>query len=228
MNSRTLARGAALGAAGYGAFFGLAWFRYGHPKLAAPAEADPLLDRFLPVYEVVERHSIRVAAPAAITFAAACEQDLQQSPIVRAIFKAREWILRAGPGAALPGGLLRQVKALGWGLLAEVPGKEVLMGAVTRPWDRDVVFRAVPPEDFVSFDEPGYVRIAWTLRADPVGPAASIFRTETRAAATDARARSRFRIYWSFFSPGIALIRRLSLGPLKKEAERRYRQSSIV
>jgi hypothetical protein len=67
------------------------------------------------------------------------------------------------------------------------------------------------------------VKIAWTLRADPVDGEASIFRTETRAIATDAIARARFRRYWAFASPGIALIRHLSLRPLQREAERRAR-----
>jgi hypothetical protein len=40
----------------------------------------------MPVYDVVERHHIHVAAPAAITFAAAGEQDLMAGPLVRAIF----------------------------------------------------------------------------------------------------------------------------------------------
>jgi hypothetical protein len=38
--------------------------------------------------------------------------------------------------------------------------------------------------------------------------------------ATDAVARSKFRRYWAFVSPGIWLIRRLSLGPLKAAAEK--------
>jgi hypothetical protein len=60
-------------------------------------------------------------------------------------------------------------------------------------------------------------------RPDPLGPAESTFRTETRAVATDSGARARFRRYWSILSPGIILIRWLSLGPLKVEAERRAR-----
>lgn len=47
------------------------------------------------------------------------------------------------------------------------------------------------------------------------------FRSETRAVATDADARARFRNYWAFVSPGVSLIRRLSSGPMKREAERR-------
>ena len=69
------------------------------------------------------------------------------------------------------------------------------------------------------------MNIAWTLRADPDGPDASIFRTETRAMTNDAESRARFRRYWAFFSPGIVLIRRLSLAPLKTEAERRAHQA---
>jgi hypothetical protein len=53
-----------------------------------------------------------------------------------------------------------------------------------------------------------------------MGPATSVFRTETRAVATDAFARAKFRRYWSFVSPGIWLIRRMSLGPLKREERR--------
>ena len=51
-----------------------------------------------------------------------------------------------------------------------------------------------------------------------------MFRTETRAVATDAFARLKFRRYWALVSPGVALIRQTSLGPLKAEAERRARQ----
>ncbi len=101
------------------------------------------------------------------------------------------------------------------------------MGAVTRPWEPDVVFQALPPDEFATFSEPGFVKIVWTLRADPLDSETSIFRTETRALATDARARARFRRYWAFVSPGIALIRRLSLRPLKREAERRAMAAGV-
>ena len=97
------------------------------------------------------------------------------------------------------------------------------MGAVTQPWLADVVFRPLPPGEFVAFNQPGYVKIVWTVRADPVGEAASVFRTETRVATTDPVARAKFRRYWSFASPGIILIRRLLLDPIKSEAERRAR-----
>jgi len=97
---------------------------------------------------------------------------------------------------------------------------------VTQPWQPNVVFRGLAPEEFRVFREPGYVKIIWTLRADPVGDTESIFRTETRVATTDPAARAKFRWYWARFSPGIILIRRLMLGPLRADAERRARQAA--
>jgi hypothetical protein len=96
-----------------------------------------------------------------------------------------------------------------------------VLGAVTKPWEANPVFRSVPPEEFARFAEPAYVKIALTLRADPIGPSASVFRTETRALATDSFARERFRLYWAFLSPGIWLIRQMMLRPVRREAARR-------
>ena len=209
-------------AAGYGAYAAAAWSRYGRVGAAASGEADQLLDRFMPVYEVVERHHVRVAAPPELTLAVASEMDMSRSAVVRAIFKARELILHAASDSApRPRGLAAHVQSLGWVLLAEQPRRELVFGAVTRPWEGNVVFRSIPPEDFASFAEPGYVKIAWTLRADRADDGGSIFRTETRAVATDQVARARFRLYWAFLSPGIVIIRRMMLQPVKAEAERR-------
>jgi len=220
-----LAAGAGVAAGAYAASVGLAWHRYGRVRHANADEADALLNRFMPVYDVVERHHVQIAAPAAITLAAAEEQDLFHLPLVRAIFRAREIVLGATPDTRpQPRGLLAQVRALGWGVLADEPGREIVVGSVTKPWESNPTFRALPPDEFAAFCDPGYVKIAWTLRVDAVGESASVFRTETRALATDAIARAKFRRYWAFASPGIGMIRWLALQPLKHDAERRARE----
>jgi hypothetical protein len=226
---RWLAVGAGVVAGAYSATAALAWLRYGRVPIAHADEADAMLDRFMPIYDVVERHHVQIAAPALVTLAAAEEQDLLHVPLVRAIFKARELALGAAPDTRpQPRGLLAQMSAIGWGVLADVPGREVVVGAVTKPWEPNPTFRALAPDAFAAFCEPGYVKIAWTLRADAVGQSASVFRTETRAVATDTIARSRFRRYWALASPGIASIRRLSLRPLKYDAERRARAAEAA
>jgi hypothetical protein len=189
---------------------------------------DSLLDQFIPKYEVVERHAVRVAAPANIAFDAACELKPQDCRTIRAIFKGRELILRSKPEERPRRlGLAEQAQFWGWGVLAEIPGREIVFGAVTQPWLPNPVFRALPPSEFEAFREPGYVKIAWTLRADPMNAAKSVVRTETRAAATDPVARTKFRRYWAFLSPGIILIRRLGLRLVKADAERRVREASV-
>jgi hypothetical protein len=211
-----------IAAAADATYAGVTWLRYGKPKTAHAADVDALLDMVMPKYEVTDRHKIRVAAPAEVTLSAAVDMDLESNPVVRAIFKGRQWILRSKPDTTIrPRGLLAQTKALGWGPLGELPGREIVMGAVTKPWEPNPEFRALPPEEFSAFREPGYVKIVWTLRADPIGSGKSVFRTETRAIATDEKARRKFRWYWSFLSPGISALRAATLPAVKTEAERR-------
>lgn len=223
--ARLAAGGVGLAALGYAAWTAAAWYRYGHAAKAEGAAADPLLDHFMPEFDVVERHHIAVDAPQELTMAAAREQRLDRSPVIRAIFKTRTMVMGGTEPEASAKELLPQMLALGWGVLAETPG-EIVVGAVTRPWEANVIFTALPPDEFAAFNEPGFVKIVWSLRADPVMPDGSIFRTETRARATDAVARGKFRRYWALSSAGIALIRILSLAPLKADAERRWRTVS--
>ena len=227
--TRLATAAAVVSTAGYVTLIARAWRRYGTPAPSGAGERDELLDQFMPVYDVVERHRIFAAAPAEIVLVVAKEQELMHSPLTRAIFKARELALGASPDdRPRPRGLLAVTQSLGWGVLAERPGREVVVGAVTRPWEANVTFRSLPPDQFAAYSEPGDVKIVWTLRAHPVGEHHSVFMTETRAVATDPAARDRFRRYWALASPGIAVIRWLSLKPLKQEAERRARASQAA
>jgi hypothetical protein len=215
---------AGVAAATYWALVAHAWWHYGHPKSPSSDEDDPLLDQVMPLYDIVERHHIRVRAPASLTLKAATEMDLFESAPVRAVFRTRELVLGAESGVGRrPAGLIELAESLGWGVLAEVRGREIVMGAVTQPWLANVVFQPLSADRFRAFDTPDFVKIAWTLRADPDDKEHSIFRTETRAMATDAGARAKFRRYWSFVSPGVWLIRRMTLRPVRRSAERRSR-----
>ena len=218
---------AAFAVLGYAAYAVATWCRYGRAGRRGPGDA--LLDRFLPGYEVREHHERSVEAPAAFTLECAQRIGPGRSPVVRAIFWLRSIpsLLRGASQPESEGGIVKQMLALGWGLLADVPGREIVMGAVTQPWKADVVFRAVPPHEFADFHEPGYVKIAWTLAVEPTGASRSVFRTETRATATDAASRSRFRRYWTCLRPGIVLIRLEMLRMVAADAERLYRHSPL-
>lgn len=196
--------------------------KYGTPKASAATGKDSLLDRFIPAPEVIEHHRIEIDAPAELVLSTAKDLQLLDSPIIRAIFKARELALGGQPDDRQhPTELFAQMQSIGWVVLAEETGREIVFGAVTQPWLATPVFRSIPPDEFLAFSEPGYVKIAWTLRAEPLDDQRSVFHTQTRVTTTDAVARERFRKYWSFVAPGVELIRMVMLRPLKRAAEKR-------
>ncbi|HYL56081.1 MAG TPA: hypothetical protein VEU73_10960 [Gemmatimonadales bacterium] len=193
------------------------------PEAVTTTGADRLIERFIPQADVTECHETLVRAPADVVFAVAQTLDFQSIPVVRALIWLRTKLLRATPPPTQvrPTGLVAETTALGWGVLAERPGRELVMGAVTQPWKGNVVFTPVVPKGFLAFSEPDLVKIVWTLEAEPLGPALTRFRTETRVLATDEEARRKFQSYWRWAKFGIVLIRRLMLPSLRREAERR-------
>jgi hypothetical protein len=200
-------------------YMGVTWYRYGKVKRHGPR--DPLLDRFVPKYEVREIHETEVDAPAEVTYRVAHEIDLHRSTIVRAIFTGRELLMGAERTKQdHPTGFVAEVLSLGWQVLVEEPGHELVLGAVTQPWKADVVFQGLPAEEFAGFSEPGHAKIVWCFAVEPLGPNRSKFRTETRVVTTDPDSRSRFRRYWSVVSPGVLLIRYETLKLVRQEAER--------
>lgn len=213
--------------AGYAALVVFNRMRYGSAASTPTAGADSLLDRFIPHPEVVEQHEIAIGAPADVVMAAAKEMELMKSPVIRGIIRARELAMGGERDARPhPSTLFEQMQSIGWVVLSERVGREVVLGSVTQPWMAAPVFRSIPANQFRDFAEPGYVKIAWTLRADPIDDRHSMFRTETRVCTTDAAARERFRDYWSFVAPGVKLIRLAMLQPLRRAAERRVRKAA--
>jgi hypothetical protein len=215
---RSAARGtlvaAGLAAAGYAALVVINRAKYGKAR-APDLPGGSLLDRFIPSPEVVEHHRIAINAPADVVMATAKQMELLTSPMIRAIIKARELALGGEPDTRRhPQALLEQMQSIGWVVLAEDGYREIVLGSVTQPWEAAPVFRSIPPAEFAGFAEPGFVKIAWTLRAEPLDDCRSTFHTETRVCTTDAEARRRFRTYWSLVAPGVAIIRLAMLRPL--------------
>jgi hypothetical protein len=228
LNFTRLARGMAFGAAaavaGYAGLVAWHRVRYGKVHHAAGPGASDLLDRFIPSPEVLEHHHVAVNAPAGLTLSAAKDMRALDSPLIGAIIRLRELALGGTPDRRPhPAQLVEQMVSIGWVVLAERPDREIVLGAATQPWHANPVFRSIPPAEFEAFREPGFVKIAWALRVDPVDDQRCVFHTETRVSTTDVQARERFRKYWSFVAPGVELIRLAMLLPLKRDAEARVR-----
>jgi hypothetical protein len=207
----------------YAGYAALTYVRFG--RMPQRADRHQLLDRLMPEYEVCERHSVSVSAPADLTFLASRNISFHDSPLARALFalRALPGRLRGAPAAPTTRRpVFDEVIAVGWYQLAETAGRQLVMGAVTQPWRQKVQFHGLPADEFVAFREPGHAKIAWTIEVEPLGPSSSVFSTETRVTTTDPISRERFRRYWAFLSPGIRLIRYGILRLVRAEAQRRH------
>src|SRR5690242_14120326 len=89
------AAGLAAAALGYASHTAWVWLRYGRRRRVTTADADPLLDRCMPEYDVSEKHRIHVNAPAATTFAVAGASSLGDSCLIQAIVRTRALVLGA-------------------------------------------------------------------------------------------------------------------------------------
>ncbi len=183
-----------------------------------------LLDRFVPQPDVRGRHETTIHAPASLVMDVARNFDIESIFVVRTLFQVRGALLGAAAPAAHPHqGLVEQMSAIGWQCLEQDRDRYFVAGAVCRPWQADPAFSPLDAGCFASFAEPNLVKIAWTIEATPLAPALTRFATETRAVATDERARIKFRRYWRRFGAGIVLIRLVLLPALRKQAERLWR-----
>ncbi len=181
------------------------------------------ISRFIPVPDVRERFETTVRAPADLVFEVARRFDMQSIPLVRLVFWARATLLRARNEPRPRRGLVEDTLSMGWVVLAESPGRELVAGAAAQPWVPDVSFTSIPPERFLGWAEPDRVKIAWTLEAEPIDARRTRLATETRVVATDDGARQRFRRYWRRFGAGIVLIRLLLLPAVRRQAEWAWR-----
>lgn len=141
------------------------------PEAVTTGAAGRLIDGFMPLADVTKRHETLVRAPADIVFDVAQSFDLHSIPVVHAIFWLRSKLLRATPvQERRPQGLVAETVGLGWGILRERPGRELVMGAVTQPWKADVKFTAIPPDGFQAFAEPDLVKMSGRSRRSRLGP----------------------------------------------------------
>jgi hypothetical protein len=186
-----------------------------------------LIDKYMPSFETREHHETLVPADAARAYAALRALDFTVSPIVRALFAIRtipeRWRNRRSVRPAADRGprpFLETALSIGWKVLEESPGEELVAGAVTQPWAPVVVFRGMPGAEFLAFAEPGFAKIVWNISSRPAGAGLARIATETRVATTDPASRRKFRRYWLVFGPWIGLIRMIALRRLRRQLER--------
>jgi hypothetical protein len=173
----------------------------------------------MPRYDVFERHRVAVRAPSQATWDAIRGVDLRRSLTIRLLFALRGLPRLFGRRASFGPMTLDGFVRGGFVVLAEEPGREVVLGVVGRFWRARGDLVRLAPEDFRGFDRPGYARAAWSISVRREG-AVTVLATETRVVATDAAARRRLRAYWALIRPFSGWVRRRMLALAKAHAER--------
>jgi hypothetical protein len=190
--------------------------------------AATVLDRLVPTFQAVERHSVTVAASPERVWAALTQVTTGELRLFRVLMGVR----------VLPGRLIRSPRArfeadeplLGWAvrfgftILGEDARRELVVGAIGQPWrlagGRGMA--VVDGNDFAAFDHAGYAKMAANFRLDPIAGGRAIqLSTETRVACTDPISARRFACYWRLVRPASGVIRRSWLMAIKRRAERR-------
>lgn len=187
-----------------------------------------LIDEFLPVYDVAERHATHVRASPDRIYAALRTTDLAASPLVRLLFGLRglPLLFSAKPGATHAAAqrlrmsiMLSDFEARGFTVLAEHPPRELLIGLVGTFWTLRGGLRTVDAATFRGPQPAGTARAAWNFRVEPSADGSCQLTTETRVLAADPESRRRFRWYWRVIRPGSGLIRRGMLHAIRRSAE---------
>jgi hypothetical protein len=199
--------------------------------VVATEREELLIDRLMPRCDAtVLRHEV-VDAPPDVVWRALRELDLAEigarAPLARALMALRglpEAVVRRVRGLPAPPPPERlplvEPERIGWIMLGERPGRELVVGAVGHFWTPSIRWREdVRPEEFAAFDEPGHAAIAWGFTLRPYGAGRTLLTTECRTHATDPAARRGFLRYWRLVGPFAAYIIGLSPRAVKRRAE---------
>ncbi|HVS21136.1 MAG TPA: hypothetical protein VHD88_04770 [Pyrinomonadaceae bacterium] len=178
-----------------------------------------LVDSFAPNSDASETHDITIAASPDVVYRALWTADLGGSLIIKFLLGLRSLPeFAAHPCRSLPRDRKITLQTLidsGFGVLAEQPGKEIILGVSGKFW---LPTGNLSPFNREDFDRPvpaGLARAVWNFNVEGVNDQTTL-STETRVICGDGSSRRKFRAYWFFVRPFSGLIRRLMLRAIRR------------
>ena len=185
-----------------------------------------LIDSFAPNPDAVETHRINIKASPDVVYRALWTADLGSSLTIKFLLALRslpEFVLHPGKPLSHDRRItLQTLIDAGFGVLAEQPGKEIVLGVSGRFWRPT---GNLSPFNRADFDAPlpaGLARAVWNFHVEETNDGQTILSTETRVICGDRRSRRKFRAYWFFVRPFSGLIRRIMLRNIRKAAGREH------
>jgi hypothetical protein len=188
-----------------------------------------LIDEYLPEYHARECHDTVIQAGATEIYTTLRTADLGNSVIMRVLLglRAIPALLVQSPGVrkelrnkkGFPALTLDHFFSHGFALLAETPGKELVIGLAGRFWSASGGLLTTDAMKFRRTLPAGTAKAAWNFSLEEIAPGRTRVATETRVLCADAASLRAFRCYWLLVRPFSGLLRRLMLHSLRRAAE---------
>lgn len=200
-----------------------------------------LLDKYLPVYDFTEVHTIRIKATPEEAYRAVEETTWAEvNGIVRLMFYIRELpeklVGRTGQSLKTGRPIMEQLEQNGFTVIEKQPPGECVFGLIVpgkigRVWDKSsgTDGEVANAEEFLAFNDPGFLMvIANLLVKDTDTPGVVTVYTESRTKGLSPRAVKDFTPYWRIIRPWSGLIRRLWLRGIRRHAEQSRSEAVLV
>ena len=174
-----------------------------------------LIDSFAPNPDAVEIHSIAISARPESVYHALWTADLGGSVAIKILMGLRSlpaFVLHRSHARPRNQRItLQTIIDSGFGILAEKPGEEIVLGLAGRFWRPVGNLSPFKRDDFDRAVPPGIAHAVWNFRVSEGRNASTVLSTETRVTCGDFASRRKFRLYWFFVRPFSGLIRRIML-----------------
>lgn len=194
-------------------------------SVVTDTDSPMIVERLLPDYDARRIEHRVVTGEIAAVYAATRDADFMDawrgSPVVRALFAARELgehaasRVRGRPPVPQPEPetlRLADMPTYGdWVLLGEDPPHEIAFGVIGRFWAGETAWEQIDADEFASYDRPGRARIACNFSLRPYGSGQTLVTYECRTKGTDPESTKAFLRYWRALSPFIGIVLRAQL-----------------
>jgi hypothetical protein len=179
-----------------------------------------LIDPFAPHPDAVEIHAIEIAAPREAVYRALRTTNFADSLVIKCLLALRALPRLFKRGGRAPTRLhtltLDTVLQGGFGILAEDPGREIVIGVTGRFWRPIDNTSPFNEQNFRDAVRPGFARAIWNFAVREKSDGRTILSTETRVVCGDRSSRRKFRLYWLVVRPFSGLIRIFMLRAVRK------------
>jgi len=181
------------------------------------------IQNYLPHPHHTETMRIFVNAKQETAWELARHYDMSSVPWIRFLFNLRTIADLFHPDKSAPHDKRIGLDQIGendngFMIIHEIPGKEVVVGAIGKFWHVDIPFEKIAPDKFRNFDEPGWGKLAWSITVEPYLTGSTI-AFELRTTATDYDSWKKLNIYYHIIGTFSKLIRHTLMNHLEKELD---------